>query len=875
MRSLLRRRSRSLLTVLGLALAFSLPVGVNMALDSSVEAVFQGLTRSIPDDIRLDLLSPAQPGAVLSRISVLNSSSIYYTLRFRCIVGVRRSTETSHYRRAELVAFGEGDWIMEAVEVEAGCVPSSNESCMVSHALALEEDVGVGDLLRVWSDLIGGDVGLRVVGVFSVPGFSEVKALYMGLEAWQEVLNASVVNEVGIRIGFSGNVDIYKAEVDRVVSSLREIFEEGEEAFFATDRIYMLERYQWELEAHRSTLTLASSLSIVAGVIGVTSFLLLCYHEQIRELAILKAIGMKGRLLVSYFLVKTLVLSLAGAALSVPLALLVSRLMLLLAAGSPLPFSPPSTVASLLLVRVSPSSLLIALVVPLASSFIPAVYPSMLVARLPPLINLRPYARSQTGMADGGETRSRGVGGKGVLHLIVGTAAVAFSFCLLLLAGVDKNASPLYYSLSPVLASFGLLLLSYFLVKGLSRLVLLFRPVMRGLDKVISGNIRLNSRRVWLISCSFAIGVNMTLSLSAFMVAFQNKAIDDAYVANGADIVFSGIHPPATITDILEVEGVEEATSLLFFDTAQTYVEGRRDIEGCDQILSWFIDPTNYSAVINFQRLGPHGPYWQNLIRVMKEAENPAIISEAIGKALGVCEEDTLRVVISDGENTLFNRSCLVIAIVDHFPGLPSTGNPFVILSAKSLNPSSSPWVMGDRILVRTMEGQDPEQVASRILDKLSGLGLVFDVSVTASMVASYVERASASLLLYNYLAGFVIVISCLTLTVVYLASTLERRFEFGVIRSLGAGGVSLMVMCETLTIGLIGLFTGWLLTIVQLLIVTAESMATGVYLQLVVPWQAALATFAAATLLPILSGWLASRQIARETPAENLRERW
>jgi putative ABC transport system permease protein len=124
------------------------------------------------------------------------------------------------------------------------------------------------------------------------------------------------------------------------------------------------------------TLLLAgiASISLLVGGIGIMNIMLVSVRERTREIGIRKAIGARGRDILSQFLVEALALSLAGGIIGIGLGVLVSY-GIGLDAGWGFVFNPATVVVALLF------SLMVGIVF--------GVWPASQAARLDPVVALR------------------------------------------------------------------------------------------------------------------------------------------------------------------------------------------------------------------------------------------------------------------------------------------------------------------------------------------------------------------------------------------------------------------------------------------------------------------------------------------------------
>jgi len=858
-RSLMRRRQRTLAMIVGVALAVSLPVGLNASLDCAVEVAFEGVTKSVADDVRVILYPPLPEEQIGQQMDVFSAGQpVTYILRYRGdSVAVWLNTSDPHYRPSDLLAIHVGeDWFPHVLEVESGSLEAvKGNCCIISHELAFELHATVGTWIHVW--VYGMRLDLEVAGVFRIPGFEGEPLIIVELDWLHQACNTTEVNEVGVRLEAEPwGVDAYVSGVSILVEAFKREFEDQ---VVIPDKVMLLEQREGQIEAHRLTMTMAALVSLLASAFGVSCFILLNYHEQLWETSLLKAMGASRGQLAAPLIFSALLVTLLGSLAAVPIGLLMSQAMLQLALSPSAPFfykldlqgawSPR--------LRVTLGSVVIPVLFEFLLALAASAYPAVRAARTPPVTGLHPRSR-------------RGKERRPLLASLFGAILSACSLTLLSL----YHALPAVETSIPYLAIFalgvaGFLLAFLALVGPLSVIAFIFAPRLHGLERLVARNIARNRGSVWLTSCPFALAVLMILIFSGFAAAGQNAAVAEAYLSNGSDILVNGHHPPSMDQTVMQLEGVERAASILCFDTAQTSVDGRSSLPGYGEILSWFISPLNYSLTVHFEWMGLAGERLMRVFSSFVATPNCCLVSEPLAGYLGVGEGDEVLVKITaTADGVLFERACLVIAVVDTIPGLGAYQNPFIILSVDDLEETAG--LFGERLLVRLAGGWEAEEVASMIIDQ--NPQLVLDVDVTQVSVRNRLEQYSTTLTFYNYLSAFVLVVSGVGLAVALMASVRERRFELGILQSLGATRIPELLVAEAVTVGLMGVVAGAGMDALLTLALLIDSMLAGTSPVLLFPWQALPLALLAVCLVSLAGGMLAARYTRSETPASNLR---
>jgi len=864
-RSLAIRRHRSAIMIVGIALAVTLPLVINISFDSTVGAAYRNLTQSIPDDVRL-MLPPASDETILKELAdfVANSSPtpIDTTLRFYGdSMPVR--TNSSSYHPSDLVAVNvQRDWFQRALERDSGDTGELGGNwCFVSHALASELHLTLNSSVEVYSR--HGNLNLRVTVVFHRLGFEDEKLTVVDLSWLHASWNTSLVNEVGIILAAQTiDVDEYATVLSSLVGSLNKQFDNPN---MRLERLAILERAKATIEVHRQSMSLMSLLSLMAGAAGTTAFIVLAYHEQLREASLLKVVGLKGHQLVLPPLIMTTVLVLCGSLLAIPISIPASWF--LLASGGILSVMPNTATAMYAAepaLRLLPRSVLAPIVVLLAVSLMTAVYPAAHSAKVPCVVGLRPRVRQGTT-----RVRNRAIPIVGGIGLTISFVLFRFFSAIATLTLEERNMA---FPLLIVLLMVSAMLLSLALIGPLSHIARIFAPYLHGLEQLLTRNLVRNVYRSWSMSCQFAVGVLVVIMLSSMVNALQGDAVANAYSTNGSDIALSGYHPPSVVSSVMQLDDVECASSLMYFDTSQTKVNGVSTIESEGEIRSWFIEPVNYSRTCRWEWLDRISEPWLSSLEGFTTTHNVTIVSKQVADRFHVSAGDSVRIEIGyDGEYTVFNRSCLVLAVVASVPGLGDLYTPIVVLSTRDLE-NGLTGLIGERLLVRTTdESTEIEQVAERILEELPE-GFVMTVSITRVLIGDYLKQWSSFLLVYDSLASFSLVVAGVTLIVVMMASVVERRFEFGIFRSIGVPQIQRFVIAESLIIGMIGFGMGIMFSIILLsagVLQPASSTSAAPPLA----WNAVIVVFVVVLGIALLAGLVSSRYLRSEMPVASLRK--
>jgi putative ABC transport system permease protein len=190
--------------------------------------------------------------------------------------------------------------------------------------------------LGLGADAVGSTVSIgglpfQVVGILQAKGgagalnpddqvivpISTVQKYFVGGDA---------VRTIGVSVGSASQMDAAKTEITGLLRAEHELATDAADDFTIFDQAQLLET----ASSITATLTILlggiASISLVVGGIGIMNIMLVSVRERTREIGIRKAIGARGRDILSQFLIEAVTLSLLGGAIGVLLGLGVSAL---------------------------------------------------------------------------------------------------------------------------------------------------------------------------------------------------------------------------------------------------------------------------------------------------------------------------------------------------------------------------------------------------------------------------------------------------------------------------------------------------------------------------------------------------------------------
>jgi putative ABC transport system permease protein len=357
--ALVRDRSRTALTVGALAVSLAVLVALAGVASSTRRAATDWLAEVVPGELLLTSIRPVaadEPGATeiaalpgVARVSPLGRFSV-------ALDGAR--TDAAAVVGADLAADGRlalvaGDPGAAFAGLDAG------GAAIVPRSLAERRGIGVGSTLTLLSGT--GTVELRVVAVAerTIPG-AVAEAILVG---WPDATG---------RLGVLG-ADAFAVR-----------FQPGEEASArpaveAAARGYALEPATLDqaagaigasLDRRAALFAALAVVALIVAALGIVNTLTMNVLERVRELALLRAMGLARRQAWRLVVLEAAILGLVGAVLGAAAGLVAGAALVGLAGGSGVPFDPPWAIAGA------------ALVAGVVLATLAALYPARIAARV-------------------------------------------------------------------------------------------------------------------------------------------------------------------------------------------------------------------------------------------------------------------------------------------------------------------------------------------------------------------------------------------------------------------------------------------------------------------------------------------------------------
>jgi putative ABC transport system permease protein len=368
LKNVVRRRMRSSLTVIGVAVAVGAVVAL-IGISSSSERSFLEIYRRQNVAVIVQ-----QRGAKQRLTSVLDA-----TLgdKIAAISGVK-SVTAGLVMFTSLEELGDDAVVVNGWESDSPLMKKldvlpegrllkadDQQSVLLGEDLANALEKKVGDTISLF------DSGkFTVVGIFRSSISYETRSMVMLLKDVQRFMGRK-----GQVTGFAVTVDHPndEAEVQRICQTING-FGPRLDAKSADDSV----KGTTEIRFIRATSWLTSSIALIIGAVGVLNTMIMSVAERTKEIGILRAIGWKRRRIVRMILSESVLLSLAGGVLGALVAIGVTHLL-----------GKNSAVAGLIDTTITGNVLIFGVLSALCIGVVGAAYPAFRGARLLPTEALR------------------------------------------------------------------------------------------------------------------------------------------------------------------------------------------------------------------------------------------------------------------------------------------------------------------------------------------------------------------------------------------------------------------------------------------------------------------------------------------------------
>ena len=313
-KNLARRPTRSLLTVLGVAIGIAAVVSL-MSLAWGFERAWEGVNRARGTDLVVlrsssrSLVPTPFPEEVAGEVAAIDGVD--------AAAGVLSELMSIEDAPTVLVhGWSPGAFLWAHLTIEKGRRPEAGEAAVLLGTIAADT------LRKSAGDSVQVDIEeLRVCGVFDSPAISERSAVVMPLARLQALTSREgLINVANVRMTAHGDPQA----VARVQQAIRARVGDGYRVYDASEAAHA----NIGLQLVKAVSFGMSIIAAAAGAVGVMNSVLMSVFERLHEIGVLLAIGWKRRRIVLMILMESLVLSAVGALVGIVAGLASLRLLL-------------------------------------------------------------------------------------------------------------------------------------------------------------------------------------------------------------------------------------------------------------------------------------------------------------------------------------------------------------------------------------------------------------------------------------------------------------------------------------------------------------------------------------------------------------------
>ncbi len=620
-------------------------------------------------------------------------------------------------------------------------------------------------------------------------------------------------------------------EADSLKSRLQENL--GSNYSICSLKAKMLGSIEQNVSSYRSLISLFGGMSLMVAVMLLLNSMFTAISERKYEIGILRSMGASRGQVFYVFLLEILLMVVVGALSSVPLAIVVARL---ITASFPAPYIQyVGKSAGEIEFVFSERTLMTSVFTGIIATLIVGIVPSLAAARVEVVKALRPRMRV---------TRLRiklraltPVAGSiltlGGLYLIQSSFAKATYF-------VPSSEIFIGYAMTMIgIVLFTSLVLTHF-SKALSHVL---RPFISGLATVVYRNIVLNARRSVFTYGMIAVSTALIVTLGSLVPTIASYDLTGARYGFGADIVVWLSAPPAFAEEIKGIDGVKTAAgaaylpNLPFWQSNMSY-NGHYLKKGGVRIIG--INSTDFFQTIYEVHLVNtlNGMTPNQVYSSLMTQPGKMILQDTLAQNLTAEVGDTVTWIYSNETHTL-QANFRVIAIADRVAGAWETlytfaedqGFHMAIARFEDVVQYRSTAIGGqnfDQFCVSLTSDANVSRVIEELNQKCNVYGYHPWVGTAADRLNSIQSSYNQFQTLALVIIIFVTVIGALGVMSTMAYAVFERRREIGVLMALGVDrrqNIALIAGEATL------------LTLLGLIIGLTSGLALSYFVLQIIPW--------------------------------------
>ena len=823
-RSLLARRGRTALSIVGIALGIAVLYAA-LATDAGIAASIDRTVRDLVGraDLRVESFGPTGLSAdsLAAVEDAPGATLVAPALERRTYLLPAPGAPDTASAAPPVTALGIDpvrephvrDLVLASGAPLAG--PEASEA-LITQTLSRETGIPLGGSVTFQAG-DGAPVDLTVVGILAGDGplvGANGRTVVLALPTMQRLFADPTVTRIDIIAGEGASPDDVAAAIGVALTS---------QPYVLSSPADVAASLRSSTADFRSTTALIAAVALFVGAFLIFNTLSMTVTERVRELALLRAAGATSGQLVRFVLIQAVGLGFFGAIVGLAIGLILAELMAL----------ELRSIASIPFQRVDPNPLAVLAVVTigLGVTVAAAVEPALRAGSVSPVEALRDRI-------DPAAARRARLRWLVAVFVVVGIAGLAAW-------PRDAGSSGLLRSGLVYLVLFAMVVLAPSVIGALGSLAgLPFRSLVRVEERLARAAIVRDRARTTLTVGGLAVGLAMVVAVGG--VAHQSRLAAATWLDEviPGDELLTSIRPiesdETVVSDLAAIDGVARVSPLALFEVARKGVRlDAAAINGADLLADGRL------RIVVGDRPAALGDL---------DEGGSVILPRSVAERLGLTVGSTLTLAVSEGRVA----DLRVVAIAERT--LPGSVGEAVLIGWKDATAIFG--VPGaDVLAIRYAPGRAAD--ARPTVDETARQQALEPNSL--AVVAGAVDSALGQVFgLFDALALVAVVVAALGIVNTLTVSVLERVRELGVLRAAGMtrGQVRRSVVVEAGILGIVGSVLGIVGGLVAGAILIV--LGGGAPLVIEVPWPSLLVAVLLGVGVSMAAAWYPARLASR-----------
>ena len=797
-----RRKLRNSLTILGIIIAVALPVGVEIAAESSF-VEFRNYIQATGG--KVDILVTTISGAAFEQRKVESS-----TAGLGYVQAAGRVSERGLIRREGQTKAVSVTGVDQLKDFEyrgytfEGTGTLRRNDASIGQKMSEELGIKVGDYITLQMPN-GSALSLHVVGIVKT-------RLETGYNAYIELAFAQQ------KLGYVGRVTYAVIHVtdEARIPEVRNMVEHnlGESYSVRSTKEETINFVEQNLSGWRQGLSSISTVAVLVSIGLVLNTMYMNLGERTYEVGVLRAIGARRRDIFWLFFSETIFYALIGIALGIVAGIGFARIIYSITSIVSI-FGIESTGT----IVVKPDYVVSGAITGFLATIVGGFLPSVSAARTGVLSALKPGVRPP------GKQRT-------AFRLVMAGTPLAALGGYLSTSGIESGIDP--HMLDIVFLVVGLVMVvSGFLRIGEPLIEKALSPT-KAVGKLLSKNLGRNLRRAAITYAVIAMCIAFLVMMGGMRLGMQSAIADTVSSYFGADVmVFAGSPLPASFSkNIVQVDpaAIEAVTSMGITQTKSGNVE--------IGIIS--IDPDTFPLVFNkfeFSSDTPRDVYVQlknNLYSILLVEPLANTLKVEVGKQISVrTPTGSVKLTVAG----ILRGAGLSFAQIG---GVSLSQSGFVSLRTATtyfVPEAGVPKAM--LFYVRLRPGSDAIVVKNEIREKY-GSTYALEMITSNDLMAEVETQTGRFFAVFDVIVYMAVLSATAGISATMLMNVNERRREIGMLRSQGMSNRQIfqLVVAESVFLGLVGYVVGIVAGLFLLRSTTYFMSGMGLTIPFLMPWE-------------------------------------